>query len=217
MSPEFSGSEAARRGARKRRIVRKFPLLTVLLVAAPLAAVLPPPTEGGEREDLVVSEGRGASAPERPSRIYAVQGPKLKARLSLALSHARGLSPRTDYWVGYTCDADGETGTDPLALELDARRAVVLLRYRKGESSPHRIQIASPEKPRGEPGLPVYWLGRAPRTEGVALLQSLARGTRVERDQTEVVLWPRSSRAPMLSTLKTSVSSPSPGPRDGAR
>jgi hypothetical protein len=197
--------------------VRKLPLLTVLLVAAPLAAVLPPPAEGGAAEDLVVAEGRGASAPERPSRIYAVQGPRLKARLSLALSHARSLSPPTDFWVGYTCDAEAETGTASLALELETRRAVVLIRYRKDESVPERIEVCSVDKPRGEPGLPVYWLGRAPRAEGFTVLRALARGTRIERDRTEVVTWPRSSRVPMLSTLKTSASSPSPGLRDGAR
>src|ERR1041385_7358741 len=71
----------------ERRSLRTNPLLALLPLAAPAGAVLPPPSEGLPPEDSLVAESRGGGAPERPSRIYTVQGPELKARLSTAPFH----------------------------------------------------------------------------------------------------------------------------------
>jgi hypothetical protein len=155
--------------------------------------VLPPPSEGVPPEDSLVAESRGAGAPERPSRIYSVQGPELKARLSTALLHARGQSPRTDFWAGYTFETCASTDPDALATELavsgglaDVRKAVVLLRYGRDDASPQRVEVRASRQPRGEAGLPVYWLGRAAHGESLSLLLALMKGVRQEHDAGEL-------------------------------
>jgi hypothetical protein len=177
----------------ERRSVRTNPLLALLLLAAPAGAVLPPPSEGVPPEDSLVAESRGAGAPERPSRIYSVQGPELKARLSTALLHARGQSPRTDFWAGYTFETCASTDPDALATELavsgglaDVRKAVVLLRYGRDDASPQRVEVRASRQPRGEAGLPVYWLGRAAHGESLSLLLALMKGVRQEHDAGEL-------------------------------
>ena len=77
--------------------MRKFPLLALLLLAAPLGAVLPPPPEAAAAGPHV-NETRGSAAPERPSRIYSVEGPELKTRLGMALTHSHQQRRRTDFW-----------------------------------------------------------------------------------------------------------------------
>lgn len=173
--------------------MRTNPLLAVLLLAAPAGAVLPPPSEGISPEDSLVAESRGASAPERPSRIYSVQGPELKTRLSTALLHAHALSPRTEFWAGYTFETCASTDPDALASELavsggpaDVHKAVVLLRYGRDDASPQRVEVRASRTQRGEAGLPVYWLGRAGHEESLSLLLSLMKGVRVEHDAGEL-------------------------------
>jgi hypothetical protein len=165
----------------------------VLLLAAPASAVLPPPSEGLSAEDSLVAETRGAAAPERPSRIYSVQGPELKARLATALLHARGQSPRTDFWAGYTFETCASTDPDAIATELavsggiaDVHKAVVLLRFGRDDATPQRVELRASRTPRGEAGLPVYWLGRAARDESLSFLISLMKGARAEHDAGEL-------------------------------
>ena len=160
--------------------MRKAVLLTVLLFAAPAGAVLPPPSEGFPTDELV-SEARGAaSAPDQPSRIYAVQGPELKSRLSTALSHAHGLTPRTDFWAGYLFEVCVEVDSE------ESRKVVVLLRYGRDGDVPSRVEVRGPERPRGEAGVPFYWLGRATSSESLGVLGTLLKDVRADHDAAEL-------------------------------
>jgi hypothetical protein len=158
-------------------------LLAVLLVAAPpLAAVLPPPSADGTEADLTVTESRGAAAPARPSRIYAIQGkPELKGRLALALAHARGVPRKTDFWVAWVFDAD------PFPPDTVDEKAVLHLRYAADElSTPQRVEVRGNDKPRGEPGLPVYWLGRVSSGDSFALVTALLKDAKNDHDAGEL-------------------------------
>jgi hypothetical protein len=171
---------------------RIFPLL--LLLARPLAAVLPPP-DVPEQDALTVCEGPGVETPRSPSRTYAVQGGSLGYRISYALEHSARHGK--DFWVGWSCEGKG----------------VVLARYTFGEKRPRVLEVRPVGAPRCEAGVPLYWLGRAERSESDGAVSRVAGSARVEDVRRSIGLLATSGRGVEVQRWVSSRAPASPSPK----